>query len=462
MTKSLVWFRRDLRLHDHVALSAALSASDEVHCIFVFDKNILEKLPSKNDSRVQFIHDSLVEMEDQLIQHGSSLEIRYGDPVKEIVDYASKHKIDAVFTNRDYEPAAKERDEQVKEQLTKHNIKFNTFKDSVVFEAKETLKNDGTPYRVFTPYMRNWLSVLFNQGGEVANYAINLKKLHPFKNKQSIKNTNWMKIIGFEITPPHFKAGTKAAKKQLSNFLKIIDQYNQLRDFPAREGTSNMSVYIRHGNISVRDLVRAAKSGTTIGHEKWLAEIIWREFYQYILDQFPHVVNGSFKPDYDKIKWTGGSKEFESWKNGETGFPIVDAAMRCLLATGTMPNRLRMVTASFLCKTLLLDWRLGEKWFADNLLDYDLAANNGGWQWSASNGVDAQPYFRIFNPWSQSEKFDKDGEFIRSWCPELSNLDSKQIHNPSDLVGVDYPAPIVDYAKKRQEALSMYKAAVKL
>lgn len=472
MKKSLVWFRRDLRLHDHVALDQATKNDDEVFGVFVFDPAILDKLSDKNDQRVQFIHDSLVEMEQTFIKYGSSLEIRYGKPQQEILDFCKKNNISDVYVNKDYEPAAKKRDEEVFNILKEEKINLHFHIDSVVFEAASTLKDDGTPYKVFTPYMRKWMSVLNQYGGEVAIHSPVLKKLATRENKRSIINIDWMKEIGFIKSPPYFKAGTVAAKNQLKEFSKKISEYGKMRDFPAADGTSNMSVYIRHGNISVRDMVRAGMHGNTDGHHKWLAEVIWREFYQYILDQFPHVTKGSFKPQYDEIKWQGSSSELEAWKKGETGFPIVDSAMRCLKATGTMPNRLRMVVASFLCKTLLIDWRKGEEWFAAKLLDFDLAANNGGWQWSASSGVDAQPYFRIFNPYSQSEKFDQHGEFIKTWCPELSNIEGKYIHAPHTMspmdqqlcgcvIGEDYPAPIVDYSKKRMQALEMYKEAVK-
>lgn len=473
MKKILVWFRRDLRLHDHAALSNALKEADEVHAIFIFDKHILGKLEDKSDTRVHFILDSIKEMEEGLNDAGSSIEVRYGIPEEEIIDYAKKHHINSVYTNRDYEPAAKKRDDKVQLELQKSKIDFVHFKDSVIFEGQETLKDDGTPYRVFTPFMRRWLEKLSTSGGEVPNYPCKLNKMFQWKNPKSVLTTDWLSEIGFISAPPHFTAGTTVAKKRLKAFLEIIEKYDDLRDFPALDGTSNMSTYIRHGNISVRDMVRASKTGNSIGHKKWLSEVIWREFYQSILDLFPEVISQSFKPQYDEIKWRGGKRELEAWKKGETGFPIVDASMRCLAATGTMPNRLRMVTASFLCKTLLVNWREGEKWFAAKLLDFDLAANNGGWQWCASSGVDAQPYFRIFNPKSQSEKFDPEGNFIRTWCPELSNLNNKQIHEPSSIlpmeqqmlgcvIGEDYPAPVVDYAKKRQEALEMYKEAVKL
>lgn len=472
MKNSLVWFRRDLRLHDHVALAQATKKSDEVFGIFIFDPAILDQIEDKTDQRVQFIHDSIVEMEETLNSHESSLEIRFGAPKEEILDFCKKNNITDVFVNKDYEPQAKKRDEEVSKILAKENITLHFHIDSVVFEASSTFKDDGTPYKVFTPYMRKWMSVLNQYGGEVAMHSPNLKKMAKRNNPRSISKIDWMKEIGFNKSPPYFKAGTIAGKKQLKEFSKKISDYGKMRDFPAADATSNTSVYIRHGNISVRDMVRAGKDGDTDGHHKWLAEVVWREFYQCILDQFPYVTKGSFKPQYDDIKWRGTSAELEAWKIGETGFPIVDSAMRCLKATGTMPNRLRMVVASFLCKTLLIDWRKGEAWFAAKLLDFDLAANNGGWQWSASSGVDAQPYFRIFNPYSQSEKFDKDGVFIRTWCPELSNIEGKYIHAPHTMtpmdqqlhgciIGEDYPVPIVDYSKKRMEALEMYKEAVK-
>lgn len=471
MKKGLVWFRRDLRLHDHAALASATKSCDQVHCIFNFDPQILSKLEDKSDSRVQFIHDSLVEIQRQLTPLKASIEICYGKPEQEILRYAKDNEIHDLFVNRDYEPKAKTRDEAVQKILAQHKINFHSFKDSVVYEARRTLKDDGTPYKVFTPYMKRWLTLLAEDGFEVQNYKCDLSKL--VKTKNSIASKDWMKEIGFVPSTPYLKAGTEAAIKQLDAFKRKISAYTKMRDYPAADGTSMMSVYIRHGNISVRDLVRAAQSGSSDGHHKWLSEVIWREFYQYILDQFPQVEKQAFRPAYDQIKWRGGKKELEAWKNGETGFPIIDAGMRCLKATGTMPNRLRMVTASFLCKTLLVDWRQGETWFAAKLLDFDLAANNGGWQWCASSGVDAQPYFRIFNPYSQSQKFDPDGVFIKTWCPELSNLDEKAIHAPHEMlpmeqqlagciIGEEYPVPVVDYSKKRVEALAMYKQAVSL
>lgn len=473
MNKSLVWFRRDLRLHDHAALSNAIHNSDEVHVIFIFDPALLDQLHDKKDCRVQFIHDSLLEMQSTLIKVGSSIEIRYGQPATELLSYCKEYKISDVFFNRDYEPSTKKRDAKVTSLLQQNNINSHHFKDSVIFEAPSILKDDKTPYKVFTPYMKKWMSTLALQEGEVPTFSCPSHKYLKRKNIKSIDQYDWLDEIGFEVSPPHFKAGTKAALEQLNHFGSKIVDYDRLRDIPAADGTSNMSVYIRHGNISVRDLVRAANMGNTNGHSKWLGEIIWREFYQYILDQYPHVQNGAFRPAYDQIKWRGKKNEFEAWKRGETGFPLIDAAMRCLAATGTMPNRLRMVSASFLCKTLLIDWRKGEAWFAQKLLDFDLAANNGGWQWCASSGVDAQPYFRIFNPYNQSEKFDPQGDFIKTWCPELSNTEGKFIHAPHKMspleqqlydciIGQDYPAPIVDYSKKRVEALEMYKEAVKI
>lgn len=472
MKRGLVWFRRDLRLHDHVALSVASKVCDEVHAVFVFDTTILNHLKDKSDARLHFIIDSLKEMEEILNKHNSSIHVLYGDPTTLIPKFCREQNIHALFFNRDYEPQAKKRDESVIATLKQAKIEAHHFKDCVFFEAKEVLKNDGSPYKVFTPYMLRWREALRKQEDQVPQYPCNLKKMVTYKNDTSILEFDWFKKLGFSPSVPHLKAGMTAAKKQLDSFLTRIQDYEKLRDFPALEGTSNMSVYLRHGNISVREVVKAALTGTSIGHQKWLAELVWREFYLYILDQFPEVVNHAFKPSYDQIKWDQKPDLLEAWKNGETGFPIVDAAMRCLKATGTMPNRLRMVTASFLCKTLLLDWRLGEAWFAQKLLDFDLAANNGGWQWCASSGVDSQPYFRIFNPWSQSQKFDPAGDFIRSWCPELSLFDEKQIHHPHEatpleqqmagcLVGQDYPFPVVNYSLKRHEALMMYQKAVK-
>lgn len=457
---SLCWIRRDLRLHDHAALSKALT-NGETTVVFVFDPLILDKLPNQHDRRVTFIFQSLMEMEKELNKYGSSLIILYGDPVKEIPKLATRLKVDAVFTNRDYDPYAKDRDGKVSKKLNTLGIDFHHYKDAVFFVKEELKRPDGRTYKIFTPFKKKWLEVFEQHHRLVPDYKCRLKNLRQFKNPQSILTYNWYKTIGFMETPPLLPGGTRHALKRLKQFEKRIDAYKAQRDYPAREGTSQLSVYLRFGNISVRDMIRMITSRDSEGAKTWLSEIIWRDFYQMILDAYPEVVNHSFKPEFDKIKFTGGQKEFKAWCHGKTGFPIVDAAMRCLNATGLMPNRLRMVVASFLCKTLLVDWRKGEKYFADKLLDYDLASNNGGWQWAAGTGSDAQPYFRIFNPYHQSEKFDPNGDFIRVWVPELAHLNGKKIHRPDIQDAPDYPRPIVSYELNRIRALEMYSVIKK-
>jgi len=468
---ALVWIRRDIRLHDHHALAQALVDFDEVSLVFIFDKLILEKLPQK-DKRLSFIYQGLCEVENELQNKGSSLHISYGDPIEEISKLAKKLKVSALYFNRDYEPYAIKRDEAVKKGLEKEGIEATSFKDTVLFEKEEIKTKTDTIYKVFTPYKRMWYEKFADLGGEVPTHNVNLKSLKETQNKFNIIDHDWYKEMGKEEDLPPYSGGTSEAKKKIKTFQKLIQNYDEARDVPALDETSHLSPYIRHGNISVRDMLNLGMSGTTSGHRTWTSEIIWREFYMQILANFPFVEKKAFKAEYDDIKWAGGKKEFDAWKDGMTGFPLVDAAMRCFKETGLMHNRLRMVVASFLCKTLLVDWRKGEKYFALKLLDFDLAANNGGWQWSASSGTDAQPYFRIFNPYSQSQKFDPEGKFIKLWCPELSNFSKKKIHDPSTadmieqseagcMIGQDYPLPVVDYKKKRQEALEMYKTALK-
>ncbi len=469
MKRSLCWLRRDLRLHDHFALSEALKWGEETYLAFIFDKEILEKLHNKNDQRVAFIMDSLIEIEKTLQKHGSSLIICYGNPADEIPRLVEEYKINALFFNRDYEPYAKARDQKVEKILRGRNIEVYNYKDHVFYEKKEVLNGSGEIYKVFTPYKNKWLETFHAQDSAIPEYKCNLKKLAPIKNMRSVIDHDWYYDISFVKTECILPGGTKEALLRLKNFENVITDYKEGRDIPALEGTSNLSTYIRMGNLSIRDMIRLAVLKKNSGYQTWLSEIIWRDFYQMILDVYPRVEKHCFRPEYDDIKWLGKKSDFENWCDGQTGYPLVDAAMRCLNATGMMHNRLRMVVASFLTKTLLIDWRSGERYFALKLLDYDMAANNGGWQWSASTGVDAQPYFRIFNPYNQSEKFDPQGIFIRRWCPELSKFDNKTIHSPHDtdmveqaeaecFIGRDYPHPIVGYKEQRERALLMYKA----
>jgi len=452
---NLCWIRRDLRLHDHAALSSSLE-DGETTLVFVFDPHILDKLKNKEDRRVTFIYQSLQEMEAELQKRGSSVIVKYGNPEEEIPKLAAELKVKNVYTNRDYEPYAKDRDTKVSKKLHSLNIGFKQFKDSVFFEKQEIQTGSGTIYKVFTPYKNKWLEKFESQGKIISNYECNLKNLRKFLNPESILSIDWYKKIGFIETLPLLSGGTKQALKRLKEFESIIDNYKTARDIPSIEGTSLLSVYIRHGNLSVRDMLRVGTVQRSDGGKTWVSEIVWRDFYQMILDAFPYVEKGPFKPEYAKIKWMGTNEDFAAWCEGRTGYPLVDAAMRCLNATGMMHNRLRMVVASFLCKTLLIDWQKGEKYFAETLLDYDLAANNGGWQWSSSTGCDAQPYFRIFNPYSQSTKFDPQGEFIRQWIPEIAHLSAKEIHQPDELKAPDYYRPIVSYETNRRRALLMY------
>lgn len=462
MKKALCWVRRDLRLHDHAALSHALTENDEVQIVFVFDPLILDKLSDKDDRRVTFILQSLQDMERELTAKGASVLVTYGDPVKEIPRLARELGAQTVYANRDYEPYAKKRDHAVTKELATLGVTFKPYKDSVFFEESEIRNGSGAIYKVFTPYKNKWLETHHAQDDVVPDYTTNLKKLRSWKNPKNVLDFDWHAEIGFNPTPAVLTGGTSEALKRLKKFAVPMARYHETRDIPSLDGTSNLSPYIRHGCLSVRDMVRAGLSQKNEGARIWLSEVIWRDFYHMILDTHPYVEKSSFKPDYDQIKWLGTKESFTAWCQGETGYPLVDAAMRCLNQTGMMHNRLRMVVASFLCKTLLIDWRQGERYFAEKLLDFDLAANSGGWQWSSSTGCDAQPYFRIFNPYNQSEKFDAEGSFIRLWVPELGHLASRDIHNPPPLLAPDYPRPIVEYEKSRKQALDMYGVVKKV
>ncbi len=459
--KALCWIRRDLRLSDHAALSAACTRTEAMAIVFVFDTKILSALQDKNDRRITFIKHSLEELDATLRERGSCLIVRFGDPAKEIPALAKELGATIVFTNRDYEAAAIQRDQSVQKELQKFSCSFESFKDQVVFEKKELLTGGGTPFKVFTPYKNAWLKQLKIE--HYLEYKTPLKNLLPRSEIEKFSSSwNW-KNLGFLENSLWLKAGEKAAVKRLQKFQKkSLREYKIGRDFPAiTDGTSGLSTHLRFGTISIREALRMVLEHKGIGTETWISELIWRDFYQMILHEFPHVNTQAFKAEYNGIQWPGQEKHFQAWCEGNTGFPIVDAAMRHFNATGWIHNRLRMIVASFLVKDLLIDWKWGEKYFARHLLDFDFAANNGGWQWCASTGCDAQPYFRIFNPTSQSEKFDPKGDYIREYCPELKSLSTKEIHSPlvGRLFGVKYPQPIVEHAQQRTKALALFQKA---
>lgn len=463
-SNSLVWLRRDLRLSDHTIIHEACERSQNVYLAFVFDINILNKLKHKDDRRVTFIHESVKELKDKLKNHNSDLIVLHGDPCLKIPELALKLKVDAVFTGRDYEPYAKARDSKVQKSLSEKNIEFISLKDHVIFEERQLLTGAGQPFKVFTPYKNMWLKTV--RKPDIEERKVSAKKLRaPVKD---ISDEWTLKALGFTQNSPIILPGESAAELALKKFKKHIHDYKSNRDFPDLEATSQLSMHFRFGTLSIREAVRLASESRTEGSRTWLSELIWRDFYHMILDQFPHVAKGCFKPEYDKLKWPGNREHFELWKEGQTGYPLIDAAMRHFKNTGWMHNRLRMVVAMFLTKDLLINWQEGERYFAENLLDFDLAANNGGWQWSASTGCDAQPYFRVFNPITQSEKFDADGSFIKRHVPELAQLPEKYIHNPQTtpleiqkkagcIIGKDYPLPIVDHATQRQKAIALFK-----
>ncbi|MGE0558859.1 MAG: deoxyribodipyrimidine photo-lyase [Burkholderiales bacterium] len=472
MDSALMWFRRDLRWHDNAALHAALKDACRVHCVFVYDTEILDALPTRADRRVEFIWQSVTELGLELAARGGSLITRYGEARSEIPALAATLGVQAVYANHDYEPAALARDAAVAQALARSGIGFRTRKDQVIFEKDEILTQGGTPFSVFTPYKNAWLKkvdAFFLKGYPVDAHAGNLAG-GPGETRQLV-----LRDIGFEkagLEALGIAGGAAAARKLLADFLPRIDRYRDSRDFPAKKGPSYLSVHLRFGTISIRELARTAwlrsREEGGEGAATWLSELIWRDFYFMILHHHPRVVSCAFKPAYDAIRWPDDPGLFAAWCEGRTGYPIVDAAMRQLNRTGYMHNRLRMISASFLVKDLLVDWRRGEKYFADRLNDFDLAANNGGWQWAASTGCDAQPYFRIFNPVTQSQKFDPDGAFIRRYVPELAGCGPRHIHAPwamgaeeqeaaGVVIGRDYPGPVVDHAAARARALQLYK-----
>ncbi len=468
--KALVWFRRDLRDEDHAALAAALSEAKTVYAVFVFDREILDALPDKADRRVEFIHASVVELDEKLRARGGQLIVRHGWSREEIPALAARLGVTTVYASRDYEPAAKARDADVAARLASSGCSLCLLKDQVIFEQREILTQSGKPYTVFTPYKNAWLKRLtvqdhaaFPSSGALACWS----------EAGDMPSLATLGFVPTNLSGLGVQAGMRGARALWDEFHPArLQRYGKLRDFPAVKGVSYLSVHLRFGTISLRELVRTALAAEA---ESWLNELIWRDFYFMILDQFPHVVGAAFKPEYDGIVWAQGDRAdtlFEAWCTGQTGYPLVDAAMRQLQHSGWMHNRLRMVVASFLTKDLGIDWRRGEAWFARHLNDFDLSANNGGWQWAASSGCDAQPYFRIFNPVTQSEKFDPDGKFIRRYVPEIAALSNKEIHAPWQagglslgaagvVLGQTYPAPIVDHAQAREETLARYAVVKK-
>lgn len=425
---SVFWFRRDLRLNDNAGLYYALKENTCVLPVFIFDTTILNSLEDKEDRRVDFIHQALQNLNKELNKLGSSLKVFCGNPLNSFQALIDQYTISGVYTNHDYEPYALQRDAEVSRFLSEKGITLKTFKDQCIFEKNEVIKDDGTPYTVFTPYANKWkkkLSPFYYKAYPNKNYVAH------FLNDTSSTIPS-LESIGFRKTD--FTLSKKIQAEE-----ELLRQYKAKRDYPAVQGTSRLSVHLRFGTVSIRAL--AAKAFPI--SETWLNELIWRDFYMTILWHFPHVVNNAFKKEYDRIHWRNNEKEFELWCKGLTGFPIVDAGMRELNQTGFMHNRVRMITSSFLVKDLLIDWRWGEAYFANKLNDFDLSANNGGWQWAASSGCDAAPYFRIFNPSEQQKKFDPKFEYIKKWVPEFGTS--------------AYPEPIVDHATARLRTLEVYK-----
>ena len=429
---AICWFRRDLRLYDHAALFHALKDHEQVLPLFIFDRHILDKLEDQADRRVCFIYESLLRMQEKLLQFGSTLLVQHGFPEQVFLSLSEEFNITHVYANHDYEPYGIERDKLIGKLLSDRGIPFLTFKDHVIFEKDEIRKPDNTPYTVFTPYGTKWISELTSSRLE----AYPVEKYYDHLIKENTFKLPSLETFGFVYTavdlPTELAANT------------IVSNYDKQRDFPGANGTSRMSVHLRFGTISIRELARKAH----ILNATYLKELVWREFYQMILWKFPAIGKGeAFRKAYDRIVWRNNEAEFRRWSEGKTGYPLVDAGMRELNSTGFMHNRVRMVVASFLCKHLLIDWRWGEAYFASRLLDYELASNNGGWQWASGSGCDAVPYFRIFNPTLQARKFDPQQEYIRKWIPEIH----------TDM----YPKPIVDHDFARKRCLEVYSKAIR-
>lgn len=427
---NIFWFRRDLRAEDNAGLFHALNAGFPVLPVFIFDTEILDKL-NKDDSRVSLIYQLIKKLKDICEENGSSLKVLYGKTIEVFQKIVNEYQVNAVYANRDYEPYAIQRDLEVNNFLLNQGIQFHDFKDQVIFDHNDIVKENSEPYTVFTPYSRKWKT------------TVSEDSLLEFPSRSFLQN--FIKTGPFVI-PALSEIGFQYGSIRMPDFdmsKEKLENYAAFRDFPAENGTSRLSFHLRFGTVSIRNITRFAFETS----ETFLNELIWRNFYMDILWHFPHVEKRSFKPDYDRIEWRNNEFEFKKWCCGETGYPLVDAGMRELNATGYMHNRVRMVTASFLCKHLLIDWHWGEAYFAEKLLDFDLAANNGGWQWAAGSGCDAAPYFRIFNPTLQAEKFDTEYKYIRKWIPEFGT--SK------------YPQPMVDHSFARNRAIETYKRHLK-
>lgn len=424
---NVFWLRRDIRLEDNCGLYHALKEEHKVLPVFIFDREILDKLENKSDKRVDYFHQALKEIHEELKKHKSGITIFHEKPLEAFKKLIKEYDVDTVFCNTDYEPQAIKRDQEIENFLKDQKVNFKSFKDQVIFEKEEVMKNDGTPYTVYTPYSKKWKELL--KKGKIDNFKTDFPKFLSYKPSQFPE----LKDIGFQKTD--LEMVDPALKKS------IIDDYDKYRDFPGMEHTTHLGVALRFGTISVRKCVQFALKH----NETWLNELIWREFFMQILYHFPKVVNHSFKEKYEKIEWRNNEKEFNLWCKGKTGYAIVDAGMRQLNETGFMHNRVRMVVASFLTKHLLIDWRWGEAYFAEKLLDYELSSNNGNWQWAAGCGCDAAPYFRVFNPYEQAKKFDKDQKYIKKW------LTADEINAEE----------IVEHTFARKRALEVYGKAVK-
>jgi deoxyribodipyrimidine photo-lyase len=426
-TVTLFWFRRDLRLTDQRGLAEALKSAHPVVPVFIFDPHILEKLEDADDARVNFIWECLSELHENLKEFQSSLEVLYCSPYEGFQQLIRKYDVKSVFANHDYEPFAIKRDGEIKKLLLDHQIPFLTFKDQVIFEKDEVVKADGLPYTVFTPFSRTWLKKIQAADTKEVKVGDHFLKMEPLPMLS-------LQDLGFKKSS--LQMPSKTVKSQ------VIKDYAQARNFPAQISTTRLGVHLRFGTVSVRKCVQVAEKLSSV----WLSELIWREFFMQILWHYPKVVTESFKPAYDKIQWRNDEKEFRAWCEGRTGYPLVDAGMRELNETGFMHNRVRMVTASFLTKHLLIDWRWGEKYFARKLLDFELSANNGNWQWAAGSGCDAAPYFRVFNPSIQQKKFDPQSEYVKRWVPEFASA--------------KYCSPIVDHDAARMRAIKTYKEGI--